>query len=58
VGVPTLGRALEATSETLLPIAVAPTKDKRQDLTVRGPGGLTVEGLDIEGVAALLRALS
>ena len=35
-----------------------PPSVERGPLTVRGPRGIVVEGLDVDGVAALVRALS
>ncbi len=51
----TVARALNASPDDLLPICAS---DSASGATVRGPAGLTIEGLDIEGLAELLRALS
>lgn len=50
----TIVRALETSPDELLPIHVSGSVTA----TVRGPAGLTIEGLDIEGLAELIRALS
>lgn len=55
VSAPSVARALAR--RTVVPVRVV--EDPRvQQLMVRGPHGVLVEGLDIEGVALLLRALS
>ncbi len=56
VGESTVSRALEEPSEGLRPVRVVRTSSGA--IIVRGPGGLTIEGLDIAGLAALIRALS
>lgn len=57
VGDQTIARALATMlTQELLPVRVASSPSR--SLTVRAPAGLTIEGLDIEGVAALIRALS
>ncbi len=59
---PTLVRILDEKPAPMRRVRVArPRKAKpepRSTLVVRGPGGLIVEGLDVEGVAALFQALS
>lgn len=59
---PTLVRILDERPAPIRRVRVArPRKTKpesRTTLVVRGPGGLTIEGLDVEGVAALFQALS
>ena len=53
----TLVRVLKAEpADELVPVRVA--LESSCSPTVRGPGGLTIEGLDIEGLAGLIRALS
>jgi hypothetical protein len=39
-------------------LADPPAAPAREKVVVRAPGGVVVEGLDVAGVAALLRALS
>lgn len=60
---PTLVRLLSAEAGTLRRVRVAgDTVAEREpasaSLTVRGPGGIVVEGLDVAGVAALMRELA
>jgi transposase-like protein len=60
---PTLGRVLAEREEgsRFQPVRVVPPPQKAvpaAGVTVRGPGGLTIEGLDTAGLAALVRALS
>lgn len=59
---PTLLRILEESQAPMRRVRVARPKAARAQstgtLVVRGPGGLTIEGLDVEGVAALVTALS
>lgn len=57
---PTVAR-LEARTATpaLVPVRVVEEQEPaRGTVTVRGPYGLVIEGLDVAGVAALLRAVS
>lgn len=63
VGHPTMVRMLEETKgPRLRRVRVAATKSAGPDfaaaLVVRGPAGIVIEGLDLQGVAALVRALS
>lgn len=61
VSQPTLVRILEEKPAPLRRVRVARgkvTKEPTQALVVRGPGGIEIEGLDVEGAAALIRALS
>lgn len=63
VGHPTLVRMLEeAKAPQLRRVRVAVAKSAEREaataLVVRGPGGIVIEGLDLEGVAGLMRALS
>lgn len=60
---PTLVRMLsEAKAPGLRPVRVVkqkpPLPDPRPALLVRGPAGITIDGLDVAGVAALVRALA
>ncbi len=60
---PTLVRMLEEAKVPRLRrvrlVARKPTEpDAATSPVVRGPGGIVIEGLDVEGVAALVRALS
>ncbi len=61
---PTLVRILDEKLAPLRRVRVARPKAAKDEpaateaLVVRGPGGLVVEGLDVEGIAALVRALS
>jgi len=48
--------AAAAPAGVIVPVRVAPHESK--PLRVHGPHGLIIEGLDIDGVAQLLRALS
>ena len=57
VGDGTVARVLQTAAEVEL-VPVRLTSEGLSSATVRGPGGLTIEGLDIEGLAALIRALS
>ena len=60
VGDPTLARMLrEEPPGEFVPVrASTPSEEPAATMTVRGPGGLTIEGLDIDGLVALLRGLS
>ena len=58
---PTLIRLLEEAPPRMRRVRVAaPTRvtDSSAALVVRGPGGIVIEGLDVDGAAALLRALA
>ncbi len=59
---PTLVRILDEKPAPMRRVRVArrskATKEEPRELVVRGPGGLVIEGLDVEGAAALVRALS
>ena len=58
---PTLVRILDEKPAPMRRVRVArleATKKEPRELVVRGPGGLVIEGLDVEGAAALVRALS
>ena len=59
---PTLVRILDGRPAPMRRVRVARTKaakiESRVALVVSGPGGLVIEGLDVDGVAALVRALS
>ncbi len=61
VGHPTLIRLLEEAPPRMRRVRVtASTRvtDSSAILVVRGPGGIVIEGLDVDGAAALLRALA
>ena len=62
VGHPTLIRLLEEAPPRMRRVRVAApsrvTADSSAALVVRGPGGIVIEGLDVDGAAALLRALA
>jgi hypothetical protein len=63
VGHPTLVRMLEeAKAPRLRRVRIAAPKPNEPEAglapVVRGPAGIVIEGLDVEGVAALVRALS
>lgn len=59
VGAPTLVRVLrEEEAPGFVPVRVTKAVPSTPPLTVRGPAGVTIEGLDIEGLVALLRGLS
>lgn len=55
---PTLVRLLRRSSPRLLPVHVAAGPEIRGGLVVRGPGGLVIEGLDVDGLIALIRGLA
>ena len=58
---PTLVRILDEKPAPMRRVRVVRSKvtqEEPRELVVRGPGGLVIEGLDVEGAAALLRALS
>lgn len=54
----TLARIVASTSTALVPVRVVEDPVERAVVRVRGPRGIVVEGLDVAGVAALVRALS
>lgn len=63
ISAPTLVRLLTAEAGTLRRVRVAGDTAAEGmpasvSLTVRGPGGIVVEGLDVAGVAALVRELA
>jgi len=59
VGDGAIVRALEGErAEALRPVRVVSQSTSAPEVTVRGPAGLTIEGLDVEGLVALIRALS
>lgn len=61
VGHPTLIRFMEEAPPRMRRVRVAaPTRvtDSSATLVVRGPSGIVIEGLDVDGAAALLRALA
>ncbi len=61
VSQPTVSRLLaEESSATLVPIVVVYEQPPRapKGIVVRGPRGLLIENLDVDGLAALIRALS
>ncbi len=45
-------------TEKFLPVCAPVETERAPAITVRGPAGLTIEGLDVDGIAALIRALS
>lgn len=45
-------------AEQFLPVRVPVRTPNASTVTVHGPSGLTIEGLDVDGIAALVRALS
>jgi len=58
---PTMVRILQEKPAQLRRVRVVNSneaKQQRGEVTVKGPGGLVIEGLDINGVAVLVRALS
>jgi transposase-like protein len=59
---PTLVRILDETPAPMRRVRLAGPKARKAEpraaLVVKGPGGLVIEGLDVEGVATLVRALS
>jgi len=60
VSSPTLVRVLqEEAPPAFVPVRTSgASRTTTASLTVRGPAGLTIEGLDIEGLVTLLRGLS
>lgn len=61
VSEPAVGRALAREPEALVPIRIvaeASPPPPRRLGTVRAPGGLVIEGLDVESIVTLIRALS
>lgn len=54
----TLARIVASTSTALVPVRIVEDDAEVADLRVHGPRGIVVEGLDVEGVAALIKALS
>lgn len=58
LGAETVSRVLERTTRpALVPVRVVEDPQRAQ-VIVRGPGGLTIEGLGLEELAALLRELA
>ena len=59
VSQPVIGRALQAAPDGLVPVRVIPgPKSSAVDMVVRTRDGLIIEGLDLDGLAGLIRALS
>lgn len=60
VSKPAVARAVASLRKALVPVRVVaePVVALRSQAIVRAPGGLSIEGLDVEGIAALVRALS
>jgi transposase-like protein len=54
----TLDRITSGARAPLVPVKLIENKTSRSALLVRGPRGIVVEGLDVNGVADLIRALS
>jgi hypothetical protein len=54
----TLERILKAAPPPFVPVRVVGESEQRAPLRVHGPRGIVVDGLDISGVAELVRALS
>lgn len=57
----TLQRIVAAEAVPIVPVRVVKSRrpaPSRAALIVRGPSGLVVEGLDVSGVADLIRALA
>ena len=54
----TLERVVGSTSTALVPVRVVDDPSERAELRVHGPRGIVVEGLDVGGVASLIKALS
>src|SRR3982751_6648651 len=55
----TLERFVASTTTALVPVRIVDDPIERAfDVRVRGPRGIVVEGLDVDGVAALIKALS
>ena len=59
---PTLARILDEKPAPMRRVRVARARARKaeptQALVVKGPGGIVIEGLDVEGAAALVRAIS
>lgn len=60
VSAPTVARlGARTATRALVPVRVVePQEPPRATVTVRGPYGFVIEGLDVAGVAALLKAVS
>ena len=57
ISIPTVRRLLnEKRPAKMVPVRVTPAA--ASSITVRGPSGLVIEGLGMEGLVALIRALS
>lgn len=54
----TLSRIASENGAPLVPVRVVAAPALRSSLVVRGPNGIVVEGLDLDGVVMLIRALS
>jgi hypothetical protein len=54
----TLEHIVAGNSAPLVPVRVVREHPSRAALVIRGPRGIVVEGLDVDGVAELIRALS
>lgn len=54
----TLERIVDSARSPILPVAVIDDRSTNASTLIRGPRGIVVEGLDVNGVAALIRALS
>ena len=54
----TLERIAAGAHTSLVPVQIVERRDARSALIVRGPRGIVVEGLDVDRLADLIRALS
>ena len=54
----TLARIVSTASAPLVPIRVKARPQAQASVVVHGPRGISVEGLNVDGVAELIRALS
>ena len=54
----TLARIVASSSMALVPVRIIEDVPEHADVRVHGPRGIVVEGLDVAGVAALIKALS
>ena len=54
----TLERITAGVRTSLVPVQIVEGLEARRALVVRGPRGIVVEGLDVDSLAELIRALS
>jgi len=54
----TLSRIVSDARPAMVPVRIATSPTQNSPIVIRGPGGIVVEGLDVSGLAELIRALS